>query len=60
MSNVKLPAYRAGLPGHAVASGMRANEILFIVPLDPAYPARGGTGHLPVKIPACGRQANVK
>jgi hypothetical protein len=26
---VKLPAHRAGLPGHAVASGMRANEILF-------------------------------
>ena len=30
------PVHRAGLPGHAVASRMRANEIsLWIVPLDP-------------------------
>jgi hypothetical protein len=44
---VKLPAHRAGLPGHAVASRMRANEIsFFIVPLDPAYKA-GLAGHLP-------------
>ena len=35
---VKLPVHRAGLPGHAVASRMRANEISFlIVSLDPAY-----------------------
>jgi hypothetical protein len=46
---VKLPAHRAGLPGHEVASKMRANEIsFFIVPLDPAYKA-GLAGHLPVK-----------
>jgi hypothetical protein len=45
---VKLPAHRAGLPGHAVASRMRANEIsFFIVPLKPAYKA-GLAGHLPV------------
>jgi len=45
---VKLPARRAGLPGHAVASRMRANEIsFFIVPLAPAYKA-GLAGHLPV------------
>ena len=46
---MKLPAHRAGLPGHAVASRMRAKEIsFFIVPLDPAYKA-GLAGHLPVK-----------
>ena len=40
MTNVKLPAHRAGLPG---------NEISFLfVPLDPPYKA-GVTGHLPVK-----------
>jgi hypothetical protein len=45
---VKLPAHRAGLPGHAVASRMRANEIsFFLVHLDPAYKARLA-GHLPV------------
>jgi 23S rRNA (uracil1939-C5)-methyltransferase len=39
---VKLPAHRAGLPG---------NDSLFhIVPLDPAYPAIGGTGHVPAKL----------
>jgi hypothetical protein len=44
---VKIPAHRAGLPGHAVASRMRAKEIsLSIVPLDPAYKA-GLAGHLP-------------
>jgi hypothetical protein len=48
ISNVKLPAHWAGLPGHAVASRMRANEIsFFIVPIDPAYKA-GLAGHLPV------------
>ena len=47
---MKLPAQRAGLPGHAVASRMRANEMSFlIVPLDPAYKA-GLAGHLPVKV----------
>ncbi len=47
---MKLPAYRVGLPGHAVASRMEANEISFlIVPLDPAYKA-GLTGHLPAKV----------
>jgi hypothetical protein len=46
---VKLPAHRAGLPGQAVASRMRANEIsFFIVPLDPASKA-GLAGYLPVK-----------
>jgi hypothetical protein len=45
---VKLPAHRAGLPGHAVASRMRANESsFFTVPLDPAYKA-GLSVHLPV------------
>ncbi len=45
---VKLPAHRAGLPGQAVASIMRANEIsFFIVPLDPAY-KEGLAGRLPV------------
>ena len=43
--NTKLPAHMAMLLGI---------EILFyIVPLDPAYPATGGTGlagHLPVKL----------
>ena len=47
---VKLPAQRAGLPGHAVASRMRAKEISFlIVPLDPAVKA-GLAGHLPVNV----------
>jgi hypothetical protein len=50
VEEVKLPAHRAGLPGHAVASRMRANEIsFFIVPLDPAYRA-GLAVHLPVNI----------
>ena len=49
-SHVKLPAHRAGFPGHAVASGMRAKEISFlIVPFDPAYKA-GLAGHLPVNV----------
>jgi hypothetical protein len=40
MPEVKLPTHRAGLPGHAVASRMRANEISFlIVPLDPLCPS---------------------
>jgi len=33
---------RAGLPGKVIS--------FYIVPLDPAYPAIGGTGHLPVNI----------
>jgi hypothetical protein len=35
------PRPRAGLPGKEIS--------IYIVPLDPAYPAIGGTGHLPVK-----------
>ena len=44
-SSVKPPAHRAGLPGHAVGSRMRANEIsLLIVPLHPTHkPVYGGT-----------------
>jgi len=41
---VKLQAHRAGLPGKVIS--------FYIVPLDPFYPARGGTGlagHVPVK-----------
>ena len=46
---VKLPAHRAGFPGHAVASRMRANKISFLfVSLDPAYKA-GFAGHVPIK-----------
>ena len=51
---VKLPAHRAGLPGHPVASRMRAKEVSFI--LCPFLPAGrqgphlsrlSGTGHVP-------------
>ena len=48
---VKLPApaYRQAGTG----AGPPGKDLLFhIVPLDPAHPARGGTGHLPV-IPCC-------
>jgi hypothetical protein len=44
---------RVKLPGHPVQTGqarrgLPGNVISFyIVPLDPAYPARGGTGHAP-------------
>jgi len=54
--HVKLPAHRAGLPGHAVASRMRTNEIsFFIMPLDPLGPSNpdykaGFAGHLPVNV----------
>jgi hypothetical protein len=42
---VKLPGHRPELPGHAVASRMRAKVVLFhIVPLDPASPALAGRG----------------
>ena len=35
-AKVNLPAHRAEIPGHGVASRMRAKEISFsIVPLDP-------------------------
>jgi len=34
--SVKLPAYRAGLPGKVIS--------FYIVPLDPAYPDRSGRG----------------
>jgi len=44
---LKLLAHRAGLPGHEVASRMRAKEIfIYIVPLDPVYKT-GVPGHLP-------------
>jgi len=52
--NVKLPAHRTGLPRHAVASRMRANEISFFIgplePLGPSNPAYkvGLAVHLPV------------
>jgi hypothetical protein len=47
---VELPAQWAGLPGHAVASRMRANEISFLIePLDPVYKA-GLAGHLPANV----------
>jgi hypothetical protein len=50
ISNVKLPANRAGLPGHAVASRMRAKEVSIILcPLTPSVPL-GETGHVPAKI----------
>jgi hypothetical protein len=39
--NMKLSAHRAGLPGKVIS--------FYIVPLDPAYPAGSGTGHVPVK-----------
>jgi hypothetical protein len=50
---MKFPAYRVGLAG---------NDLLFyIVPLDPAYPASGGTGHAPVTgIPEDQSQASQK
>jgi hypothetical protein len=54
--NVKLPFHlptvgRTGLLGHGVASEMRTNEIsILIMPLDPAYPASGGKGHLIVNV----------
>ena len=56
ISNVKLPVHRAGLPGHAVASRMRAKEMSFLIvsldPLGPSNPAykAGLAGHLPVKV----------
>jgi hypothetical protein len=38
------------LPVHPARTGLPGIELLFhIVPLDLAYPAIGGTGHLPVK-----------
>jgi len=40
LRKVRLPVHRAGLPRHAVASRMRANDIsFFIVPLDPLGPS---------------------
>lgn len=42
MKNVKPPAQRAGL--------LANTNIIYIVPLDPAYPAPGGTGHVPVNL----------
>ena len=37
---MKLHGLRPGLPGKVIS--------FHIVPLDPAYPAKGGTGHVPV------------
>jgi hypothetical protein len=44
---LKLPAHRAGLLGHVVASEKRAKEIfIYIVPIDPAYKTEV-RGHVP-------------
>jgi hypothetical protein len=46
---VKLPAHRAGLPGHASGEQyVSKGSFAHIVPLDPAYKA-GLAGHFPVK-----------
>ena len=52
---MKLPGHRAGLPGHAVASGLRAKENSFILcsflpagRQGPRLSRFGGTGHVPV------------
>jgi hypothetical protein len=47
---VKLPAHRAGLPGHASGEqNVSKGSFVYIVPLHPAYKA-GLAGHVPVKI----------
>jgi hypothetical protein len=38
--------------------GFPERKFICIVPLDPAYPARSGAGHLPVTLPAFGGQGN--
>jgi hypothetical protein len=49
MGKVKLPAHRAGLPGHASGEqNVSKGSLLHIVPLDPAYKARLA-GHVPAK-----------
>ncbi len=46
---MKLPAHRAGLPGHASGEqNVSKGNFVHIVPLDPAYKA-GLAGHVPVK-----------
>jgi hypothetical protein len=46
---LKLPALRAGLPGHASGEqNVSKGSFVHIVPLDPAYEA-GLAGHVPVK-----------
>jgi hypothetical protein len=43
--NVKLPAQRAGLPGHASGEqNASKGSFVHIVPLNPAYPALAGRG----------------
>ena len=45
MGKVKLPAHRAGLPGHASGEqNVSRGSFLHIVLLDPAYPALAGRG----------------
>ncbi len=40
----------ARLPGHAGGEqNVNKGSFLHIVPLDPAYPAGSGTGHVPAK-----------
>ena len=42
---MKLPAHRAGLPGHASGEqNVSKGNTGLIVPLDPAYPALAGRG----------------
>ena len=46
---LKLPAHRAGLPGHASGEqNVSKGSLLHIVPLEPAYKA-GLAEHLPAK-----------
>ncbi len=54
VSDVKLSAHTAGLPGHAVANRMRAKEVSFILCLflpagrqEPRLSHLSGTGHVP-------------
>jgi len=44
-NNVKLPAQRAGLPGHASGEqNLSKGSFVHIAPLNPAYPASAGRG----------------
>jgi len=48
---MKLPAHGAGLPGHASGEqNVSKGSFIHLVPLDPAYPAGSGTGHVPANI----------
>jgi len=52
---LKLSAHRAGLPGHPVASSMRANEISFFIgPLDPLVPSTHWVSQTRLQGGACG------